>query len=200
MKFTNVKQLIIKFMGGGLINFPTRFLRWVKINGDTDGSDGGGGDDSGNNGYMFFGPAAIQPEKYVTLNEDDELTDDVKYVKDLDYNLLNEYFVDGIDVVFFYTKEELTKLGFNLSELEQLEAYDISADSIEDYIEVNEDIFENNFIVDYIEIRRDSDENNFTEITMQKHRKMTKYIIRYNINGDDNIYRIDNRVPGGGVE
>lgn len=46
MKFTNVKQLIIKFMGGGLINFPTRFLRWVKINGDSDGSDDGGGDDS----------------------------------------------------------------------------------------------------------------------------------------------------------
>lgn len=50
MKFTNVKQLIIKFMGGGIINFPTRFLRWVKINGDSedDGSDdGGGGGDSG---------------------------------------------------------------------------------------------------------------------------------------------------------
>ena len=42
MKFTNVKQLIIKFMGGGLINFPTRFLRWVKINGDSDDSDDGG--------------------------------------------------------------------------------------------------------------------------------------------------------------
>ena len=47
MKFTNVKQLIIKFMGGGLINFPTRFLRWVKINGDTDDSDDGGSDDGG---------------------------------------------------------------------------------------------------------------------------------------------------------
>ena len=47
MKFTNVKQLIIKFMGGGLINFPTRFLRWVKINGDTDDSDDGGSDGGG---------------------------------------------------------------------------------------------------------------------------------------------------------
>ena len=50
MKFTNVKQLIIKFMGGGLINFPTRFLRWVKINGDTeddgDSDDGGGSEGS----------------------------------------------------------------------------------------------------------------------------------------------------------
>ena len=42
MKFTNIKQLIIKFVGGGIINFPTRFLRWVKINGDVDDSDGGG--------------------------------------------------------------------------------------------------------------------------------------------------------------
>ena len=49
MKFTNIKQLIIKFMGGGIINFPTRFLRWVKITGDTDDSDdgeGGGGSGS----------------------------------------------------------------------------------------------------------------------------------------------------------
>lgn len=33
MKYTNIKKLLIKFMGGGLINFPTRFLRYVKING-----------------------------------------------------------------------------------------------------------------------------------------------------------------------
>ena len=46
MKFTNIKKLIIKFMGGGLINFPTRFLRWVKIEGDTEDDGGGGG--SGN--------------------------------------------------------------------------------------------------------------------------------------------------------
>lgn len=31
-------------MGGGIINFPTRFLRWVKIDGDAEGDDGGGGD------------------------------------------------------------------------------------------------------------------------------------------------------------
>ena len=43
MKFTNIKQLIIKFMGGGIINFPTRFLRWVKIDGDVEDSDDGGG-------------------------------------------------------------------------------------------------------------------------------------------------------------
>lgn len=54
MKFTNVKQLIIKFMGGGLINFPTRFLRWVKINGDSDGSDGGSSDTDINQELEFL--------------------------------------------------------------------------------------------------------------------------------------------------
>lgn len=42
MKYTNIKKLLIKFMGGGLINFPTRFLRWIKIDGDAEGDDGGG--------------------------------------------------------------------------------------------------------------------------------------------------------------
>ena len=50
MKFTNVKQLIIKFMGGGLINFPTRFLRWIKIDGDADGNDGGDSGEGGEGG------------------------------------------------------------------------------------------------------------------------------------------------------
>lgn len=47
MKYTNIKKLLIKFMGGGLINFPTRFLRWVKIDGDAEGDDDGGGGGSG---------------------------------------------------------------------------------------------------------------------------------------------------------
>ena len=50
MKFTNIKQLIIKFMGGGIINFPTRFLRWVKIEGNIDGSDDGGDGGGGSGG------------------------------------------------------------------------------------------------------------------------------------------------------
>lgn len=204
MKYTNIKKLLIKFMGGGLINFPTRFLRWIKIDGDAEGDDGGGdsggGDDSGNNGYMFFGPAAIQPEKYLEFNEETEEYSDVKYVKDLDYNLLCEYFEDDIGVNLLYTKEELTKLGISLSELEQLEAYDISSNNVEDYIEVNENIFENNFIIQYFNTTRDGDliTNHFTAISIDKFRPGTKYIIRYNINGDDNIYMIHNMIPGGG--
>ena len=48
MKYTNIKKLLIKFMGGGLINCPTRFLRWIKIDGDAEGDDGGGSSDSSN--------------------------------------------------------------------------------------------------------------------------------------------------------
>ena len=47
MKYTNIKKLLIKFMGGGLINFPTRFLRWIKIDGDAEGDDSGGGEGGG---------------------------------------------------------------------------------------------------------------------------------------------------------
>ena len=82
MKFTNVKQLIIKFMGGGLINFPTRFLRWVKITGDTEddgGGDGGGDGDSDKGMKLFpiFEPAEVvfwvdstDPNRPFTLRED----------------------------------------------------------------------------------------------------------------------------------
>lgn len=41
MKVTNIKKLWIKFIGGGLINFPHENLREVEIDGD--GLDGGGG-------------------------------------------------------------------------------------------------------------------------------------------------------------
>lgn len=45
MKFTNISKFIIKFMGGGKINFPFNYLKEVEINGDNDG-EGGGGEDS----------------------------------------------------------------------------------------------------------------------------------------------------------
>ena len=31
MKIQNPIKLIIKFFGGGLINFPTRHIRWIKV-------------------------------------------------------------------------------------------------------------------------------------------------------------------------
>lgn len=41
MKITKLTKLLISFMGGGKIDFPTRHLKEVEINGD--GLDGGGG-------------------------------------------------------------------------------------------------------------------------------------------------------------
>lgn len=70
MKFTNVKQLIIKFMGGGIINFPTRFLRWVKINGDNNSNDSGDEDSTEIDYeaiYQFYKQKVIEsiPEEYL---------------------------------------------------------------------------------------------------------------------------------------
>lgn len=43
MKIENPIKLIIKFFGGGLINFPTRHIRWIKVEpvngGDTPSGD-----------------------------------------------------------------------------------------------------------------------------------------------------------------
>ena len=90
MKFTNVKQLIIKFMGGGLINFPTRFLRWVKINGDSDGSDDGG-DDGGGGGTI--------DKFYLKLNRENLHLDDMYYT-DFDTTI-------GHDLDFFFEDTDI---------------------------------------------------------------------------------------------
>lgn len=103
MKFTNVKQLIIKFMGGGLINFPTRFLRWVKINGDSDDSDDEGGSDSD----IFFVPATIQPKYFIT-NPNDEPIDIKNYTPDN-------------SAYFLYNKEDIIHLGVNEEDLNNLD-------------------------------------------------------------------------------
>ncbi len=104
MKFTNVKQLIIKFMGGGLINFPTRFLRWVKINGDTDDSDDGGGSSSSD---VFFVPATIQPKYFVN----EEATEPIE-IKD---------YTPDIFISFLYNKEDIISLGVSEEALDNLD-------------------------------------------------------------------------------
>lgn len=45
MKIEHITKLILKFMGGGIVNFPTRFLKWIKV--ESCDCDGGGGDDEG---------------------------------------------------------------------------------------------------------------------------------------------------------
>lgn len=125
MKFTNVKQLIIKFMGGGLINFPTRFLRWVKINGDTEGSDDGGGDSGGGeegNSNIFFSPLAIQPTHIGVFIDD---TFSIVEIKDVTLN------ADGdLGGPLIYSKEDLISVGINENDLNNLEI--VSVDEIEE--------------------------------------------------------------------
>ena len=48
MKIEHITKLILKFMGGGIVNFPTRFLKWIKVEScDCDGGGDDGGDDGG---------------------------------------------------------------------------------------------------------------------------------------------------------
>lgn len=54
-------------MGGGIINFPTRFLRWIKIDGVAEGDDGGGGGDDGGDG----GGGDEPTEFYIKFRADD---------------------------------------------------------------------------------------------------------------------------------
>lgn len=87
MKYTNIKQLIIKFVGGGIINFPTRFLRWIKINGDTDDGEGGGG-----------GGGEID-KFYIKLNRENLHLDNMDYVgfdTTIGHNL--DFFFEDTDI------------------------------------------------------------------------------------------------------
>ena len=51
MKFTNLSKLWIKFIGGGLVNFPTRYLKEVEVEAEGGESDGEG---SGNNDELLL--------------------------------------------------------------------------------------------------------------------------------------------------
>lgn len=51
MKFTNLSKLLIKFIGGGLVNFPTRYLKEVEVEAEGGESDGGG---SGNDDELLL--------------------------------------------------------------------------------------------------------------------------------------------------
>lgn len=134
MKFTNVKQLIIKFMGGGLINFPTRFLRWVKINGDSDDSDDGGS--GGSDSDVFFVPATIQPKYF---SDDNSQVIEIK-----------DFPSDITFAQFLYNKEDIISLGVEegvLNSLPQVtidEAYDdIDLQSLTKRALINKEVFRN---------------------------------------------------------
>lgn len=51
MKLTNLSKLLIKFIGGGLVNFPTRYLKEVEVEAEGGESDSGG---SGNDNELLL--------------------------------------------------------------------------------------------------------------------------------------------------
>lgn len=124
MKYTNIKKLLIKFMGGGLINFPTRFLRWVKIDGDAEGDDGGGGDEGGEgddseclaflnnaknlieNTYCFSWNECVYPISDYDEQSDDEYTVNVGDKETAEY-FIQYYQSDTYYGNIFVTGDEL---------------------------------------------------------------------------------------------
>lgn len=90
MKFKNIKKLLIKFFGGGLISFPTRFLRWVIIEGDTDSSDDGSGSGGGQVEMIRINKEAFP------VDDQDILLNTVDKTKGY---TLEEIFDKGADVV-----------------------------------------------------------------------------------------------------
>lgn len=114
MKFTNVKQLIIKFMGGGLINFPTRFLRWVKIDGDAEGDDGGGdgGDDSiVDIAVSFYNEHKNDNDFYINKVTLEEYNDDYKEYTNEEYGNGDNVVVMSNDetIAFKFTDDEFAE-------------------------------------------------------------------------------------------
>lgn len=115
MKYINIKKLLIKFIGGGLINFPTRFLRWIKIDGDLEEDDSG--DDSNSN--VFFVPATIQPKYFIN----DDSTEPVE---------IENYTPPTYGSTFLYNKEDIISLGVNEEDLNNLNIIGIN-DAFNDF-------------------------------------------------------------------
>lgn len=127
MKYTNIKKLLIKFMGGGLINFPTRFLRWIKIDGDADGDDGGsgGGGDSGESEQIDI-PFFPYPSKLVGFldNTNDRLgnlydvinENELIKPKDLRDYIKNKTITENLGNDYFFTIIPIYEYNENLIE------------------------------------------------------------------------------------
>lgn len=71
MKIEHITKLILKFMGGGIVNFPTRFLKWIKV--ESRDCDGGGSDDGGDDGGDSQDTVALEDFNsfYISVIDDD---------------------------------------------------------------------------------------------------------------------------------
>lgn len=70
MKFTNLSKLLIKFIGGGLVNFPTRYLKEVELEAEGGESDGGG---SGNDDELVLHTKEVIANRYQVEIDDVKL-------------------------------------------------------------------------------------------------------------------------------
>ena len=116
------KEIINKIHGGGgLINFPTRFLRWIKIDGDAEGDDGGDGDSGDDGGsteidyeaiYQFYKGKLIEllPEELIQNSIIPEHYADIE----LDYGDSPEY-TDKFGI--WYSDSNRYNLGIGDKEL-----------------------------------------------------------------------------------
>lgn len=81
MKIEHISKLILKFIGGGIVNFPTRFLKWIKVEScDCNGGSDDGGDDGGDSqdavtseDFNSFYISVINNNYVDTYNNDDTL-------------------------------------------------------------------------------------------------------------------------------
>lgn len=125
MKYTNIKKLLIKFMGGGLINFPTRFLRWIKIDGVAEGDDGGGGGDDGGDDGGGDTPTP-EPSEFVLRFKSEN------FGYDSENNQFSNY-PGAIDTSKGYTLDEIFEMSDNT-----LEKYiSIREANAETYLEIS---------------------------------------------------------------
>lgn len=116
-------------MGGGLINFPTRFLRWVKIDGDTSCDDGGGdgGDSTPTKVYIKFKaedfglrdsdhvPDTIDRSKGYTLDE----------IFDMSGNMLEEFIKAQED-----TRDNLVSNGYDIVSIGKVMGINLDDDQV----------------------------------------------------------------------
>lgn len=107
MKIEHISKLILKFIGGGIVNFPTRFLKWIKVEScDCNGGGDDSGDDSGGDSQD-----TVTSEDfinfYISVRNDDYpnayQTDDTLQLSDIfevpNINMLKDLLILGMDNV-----------------------------------------------------------------------------------------------------
>lgn len=99
MKIEHITKLIIKFIGGGIVNFPTRFLKWIKV--ESCDCDGGGDDEGGDDGDDSQDTVALEDFNsfYISVRDDNYANtyqvDDTLQLSDI-FDVPNIDFLKGL--------------------------------------------------------------------------------------------------------